>query len=58
MLKGIDKMMVAEILDRLKKLDLNSDSYLLAIIPKRLATEVGKIKKDLTNQTILDYILN
>lgn len=54
MLKEIDKSMASELLTRLKK--LNGKSMLLSIVPKRLATEVSKAKKKLTEESILSYI--
>ena len=55
-LKDLDKSMASELLKKLKK--LNGKSMLLSIIPKRLATEVSKVKKNLTEETILSYLKN
>lgn len=58
MISPITPAMVQEILEKLKKLDYRSSSFLLALLNKKLSAEIFKSKQTINNNSILEFITN
>lgn len=58
LLKGIDKNMAQTILNKIKKLNVGSDDYLLNLLPRKLLEEMRKFIDSVTNAEVTAFLGN